>query len=120
MSPNGPKPPPNPSKPASGCALDAGMAEHVVGSAPLTVGEDAIRLVQLLEALLRAVIAVDVGVVLLRELAKGTLDLGVVRIARNAKDVVVVTLDRHCAADHTNWHSVTPSANHPGAVDSAA
>ena len=92
-------------EPARRRALHPGVAEHVVGAAALAVREDAVRLVELLEALLGAVAGVDVGMVALREATEGTLDLGVVRVARDAEDVVVVALHGHGVADSTNWHS---------------
>ena len=65
--------------PARGAgAADARPAEHVVGLAPLGVAEDLVGLVDLLEAVLRGGIRVDVRVPLLGELAEGALDLGVV------------------------------------------
>ena len=69
MSPNGPNPPPKPSNPPRRCAVDAGVAEHVVRAAALSVREHPVRLVELLEALLGAVAVVDVGMMLLRQLA---------------------------------------------------
>ena len=87
--------------------LDAGVPEHVVRRAPLAIGEHPVRLVQLLEARLGPVIRVDVGMVPLREAPERTLDLGVVGIAADAQDLVVVTLHGHGGQDHTNWHSTT-------------
>ena len=91
-------------------AIDAGVPEHVVCAAALPIGQDAVGLVQLLEALLGAVVAIDVGVVLLRQAPEGALDLGLVRVAGDTEHVVVVALHRHGVADHTNWHSATASA----------
>jgi hypothetical protein len=87
------------------------VAEHVVRGAALAIGENTVCLVQLLEARLGAVVLVDVGMVLLRETPKGALDLGVIGLAPDAEDVVVVTLHGHGGQDHTNWHSLVASAS---------
>ena len=111
MSPNGPNPPPNPSKPPAAAPSTPAWPNMSYAAAALPVRQDAVRLVQLLEALLGAVVLVDVGVVLLREAPERPLDLGVVGVARHTEHVVVVALHGHSVADHTNWHSVAASAS---------
>ena len=88
--------PPNPSNPAraAGTAIDAGPPERVVARPPLGIGQDLVRLVDLLEALLGRRIGVDVRVPLLGQLAEGALDLGVGRCPLDAEDHVEVALCR--------------------------
>src|SRR3989449_320716 len=70
--------------------------DRVVALALLGIGEDLVRLVDLLEALLGARVLVDVRVVLARELPVGLLDVVGRGVLRNAKGLVVVlVLDRH-------------------------
>src|SRR5438128_6075000 len=66
-------------------------AEPVEVRALLGVGQDGVRLADLLEALLAVLVArVAIGVVLHRELPVGLLQLGVRRAAWNAEDLVIV------------------------------
>ena len=89
MSLNPPKPPSNPAPPAAR-AVDPGRAEHVVALACLWVGQDLVRLVDLLEALLRLRGRVDIRVPLLGKLAERALQLGVGRSALDPQDLVVI------------------------------
>src|SRR6185312_3154217 len=79
---------------ARGPAIDAGTAEHVVALAPLRVRQDLVRLAGLLESVRGSGVLVDVGMPLLRELAERALDLGVRRLARDAEDLIQITLGR--------------------------
>ena len=95
MSEKPPKPA-APSKPPSvPVPRDARPAEHVVRLPALRVGQDLVRLVDLLEARLRLGILVDVGVPLLGEPAEGALDLGVVGSPLDAQHLVVVAFGCH-------------------------
>ena len=74
-------------------AVDAGMAELVVAAALAGVGQHRVGLGRLLEAFLGPGVArVPVGVILERQLAVGALDLLLVRGARDAQNLVVVSL----------------------------
>src|SRR3990172_5270623 len=78
-----------------GHTLNAGMAETVIRGAPLLVGKDGVGLVDLLEALLRAVVLVDVGVELL-----GQAPISATKLVRRGapadfEDFVVVALGGH-------------------------
>src|SRR4030095_7607212 len=64
--------------------------DRVIPLALLRVGEDLVGLVDLLEALLRLGLLVDVRMVLARELAGRLLDLLGARILRDAECLVVV------------------------------
>src|SRR5207253_2981280 len=77
--------------------LDPGVAELVVGLALLRVGENVVRLLYFLELLggRGAVALVHVRVILAGELAVRLLDLVRTRAARNAQDVVIISLC-HC------------------------
>ena len=73
-------------------AVDAGVAEAVVGGALLLVGEDHIGLVDFLEprgGVLAPVIAV--GMVLHRQLAEGGFQTGVVSATVYAQDLVIIS-----------------------------
>ena len=78
--------------------VDPGRPEHVVRLAALRVGQDLVRLVDLLEALVGPRVAVDVRVPLLGQLAEGALDVRVGRGAGHAQDGVVVAFGRHASA----------------------
>ena len=91
----GPEPATESVEPAGAGAVHAGVSEHVVGLAPLAVRKDPIGLVELLEAILRSIALVDVGVMALRGATKRTTDLVVGGAALDAQDLVVVALDRH-------------------------
>src|SRR5664280_1587947 len=78
--------------------VDPGRPEHVVRLAALRVGQDLVRLVDLLEALVGPGVAVDVRVPLLGQLAEGALDLRIARGAGYAEDRVVVAFGRHSLA----------------------
>ena len=68
------------------------VAVAVVDLAALGVGEDLVGLGGLLELLLGLrVVRVDVGMQLARELAEGLLDLHLVRVARDAEDLVGIS-----------------------------
>ena len=54
-------------------AIDAGPPERVVARPPVRIGQDLVRLVDLLEAFLGLGLRVDVGMPLLGELAEGAL-----------------------------------------------
>ena len=71
---------------------EPGMAEAVVGVAALRIREHLVRLGDLLEAFGRIRLARDIRVELARELPEGALDLVVVGVARDAQQLVVVTL----------------------------
>ena len=101
-------------------AVDAGVPEHVVRLPALAIRQDAIRLVELLEALLRPVAGVDVGVMALRRTAEGALDLLVGGAALDAEHLVIVALDRHGAGEYTDWHSRTQSASQGSLAEPAA
>ena len=81
-----------PAREALGAALRGGMAEAVVHGAALRVGEDLVRLVDLLEAGLGFGRLIAVRVELHRQAAEGLLDLVGARAAREAEQVVVVLL----------------------------
>src|SRR6185436_1230993 len=66
-------------EPGAGGAIDARLAEGVVPLPTIRVGQDLVRLVDLLEPLLGGRFIVHVRVPLLGELAEGALDLGVGR-----------------------------------------
>src|SRR6185503_7595282 len=77
-------------------ALHAGVAELVVARALLGVGEDLVRLGNLLEGGLGALVpGIAVGVVLQRELAVRLLDVVRGCVPRNPEHAVVVALVRH-------------------------
>ena len=76
-------------------AAHAGPAEHVVRLSALGIGEDLVRLVDLLEARVCLGILADVRMVLLGELPEGALDLGVARTTRDAKHLVEIPLGHH-------------------------
>jgi hypothetical protein len=69
----------------------------VVELALLSVGENVVGFLQLLEALFRRLVAgVEVGVMLARELAIRRLDVAIARAAPDAQHLVVVSrLDCH-------------------------
>ena len=75
----------------------SGRAEHVVGLAALWVGQDLVRLVDLLEPKVGAGLRVDVRVGLLGEPAEGALDLGVRGIPRHAQDHIEISFRGHRA-----------------------
>ena len=79
-------------------AVDPGRPEHVVGLAALWIGQDLVRLVDLLEALVGPGVAVDVRVPLLGQLAEGALDLRVAGGAGHTENRVVVAFGRHSPA----------------------
>ncbi len=71
-------------------------AETVVALALLGIREHLVGLAQLLEAVLRVPLAIEIGVVLARELAVRPADLVLARAAGNAENLVVVlVLDCH-------------------------
>src|SRR5690606_26406662 len=76
-------------------APDAGMAEAVVGRALGLVGEDFVRLADLLELLVGAVFGTDVGVILAGQPAIRFLDLFFCRRAWDAQHVIVVAFICH-------------------------
>ena len=82
---------------AGGRTLDSGVAEHVVRRATLPIRQHPVRLVQLLESILRAVVLVDVGVMLLGEATECPLDLGIVGVSGDPEHLVVVTFHGHGA-----------------------
>src|SRR4029078_11515608 len=87
------------------------LAEAVVELALLGVAEHLIRLGDLLEAILRARVLVDVRMVLARELPVRLADVLGARTARDAEGlVVVVEADRH-----PRQGGVVFSPPHPGA-----
>src|SRR5439155_17492052 len=98
-------------------ATGAHLAHTVVGGALLLITEDVVRGGDLLEPLLGLGVAgVRIGVVLLRELPIGLLDLGRGRVLGHAEDLVVVLLEP-LAADllgHLQLTSFRP-APPPGA-----
>jgi len=72
------------------------VPETVVLLALFGVGEDRVRLVDLLEPVLRGlVVGVPVGVVLESELAERLLEVVEAALPGNAEDLVVVALRRH-------------------------
>ena len=82
-------------------ATDPRPAEHVVALAAVRVGQHLVRLVDLLEALLRRRVRVDVGVPLLGELAERPLDLGIGSAPFHAEDGVVVEFGCHSTEKDT-------------------
>jgi hypothetical protein len=78
-------------------APDPRRAEHVVRLAALRVGQDLVRLVDLLEPNVGADGSVDVRMGLLGELAEGALDLGVRGIPRHAEHHVEISFRGHRA-----------------------
>ena len=90
-------------------ATDPGPAEHVVALAAIRVGQHLVRLVDLLEALLRRGVRVDVGVPLLGELAERPLDLGVGGAPFHAEDGVVVEFGGHSTVKDTRGRPRTRS-----------
>ncbi len=76
-------------------AIDTGGAEAIVAAALLRVGEHLVGASDLLEATLRALRLVAVGVVLHRELAESALDLVLRGLAGYAQHLVEVVLGRH-------------------------
>ena len=77
---------------AGAAALQAGVAEAVVGGPFLPVAEHAIGFGGFLEPLLRVgIVGVAVGVVLQRLLAVGALDLRVARALANTKNFVIIS-----------------------------
>jgi hypothetical protein len=83
------------------CRAEPGPPEHVVRLPALGIGEDLVRLVDLLEAIVRLVGLVDIGVPRLGELAEGALDVRVARATGNAEHVVVVAFGRHATSKDT-------------------
>jgi hypothetical protein len=80
----------------AGRSAEPGVAVGVVTLPLLGVAEDAVRLRRLLEPVLGFLVAgVPVGMVLEGQLPVGRLDLGVRRVPRHAKDLVVVASSRH-------------------------
>src|SRR4029078_3969417 len=73
--------------------------EHVVGLAALSIRQDLVGLVDLLEALGGARLRVHVRVPLLRQLAERLLDVGVGGGPLDAEDHVVVELGGHVRAE---------------------
>ena len=72
-------------------AVDAGMAETIVGRALLGIGEDRIGLVDLLEPAGRFLApAIAVGVVLHGELTERRLERSFVRAPFHAEDLVII------------------------------
>ena len=90
-------------------ATDTGPAEHVIALSAVRVGQHLVRLVDLLEALLRRRVRVDVGVPLLGELAERPLDLGVGGAAFHAEDGVVVEFGGHSTVKDTRGRRRTRS-----------
>jgi hypothetical protein len=81
-------------------ALVAAVArrpEHVVRLAPLRIGQDLVGLIDLLEALVGAGLAVDVRMRLLGELPEGALDLRVRGVPPDAEDRVEIAFRGHPA-----------------------
>ena len=89
-----PPKPPNGSKPPS---AGSRVPEHVIGLPALRVGQHLVRLVDLLEAGVRLLGGIHVGVPLLGELAERALYVLVRGSAGHAQDVVVITLGGHLA-----------------------
>src|SRR4051812_6345012 len=83
-----------PRTPAGRTAIDTRASERVVARPALRVGQDLVRLVDLLEPLLRFGIAVDVRVPLLGGLAERGLDLGVGGGPLDAEDHIEVAFGR--------------------------
>ena len=74
-----------------------GPPDHVVDLAPLRVRENLVGLVDLLEAIDRARLGADVRVPLLRELAEGAFDRGIVGVPLHTEDLVVTAFGCHLA-----------------------
>src|SRR5580658_125387 len=80
------------SEAAAALTVDARVAEAIVVGPLLRVGEDLVRLVDLLEVSLGGDFVLgDVGMILARQLAIGALDRMFVGVTRDAEDVVVVS-----------------------------
>jgi hypothetical protein len=78
---------------SSANAADAGMAEAIVETAFLAIGENRVGLGRLLELFLGLFVPrVAIRMVLQRELAVRALDLLIGRIPLDAQDFVIVTL----------------------------
>jgi hypothetical protein len=78
---------------AGGMRVDAGMAELVVGGALLPVGQHLVGFLRLLEVLLGlGVVRIAIRMPLHGELAIRALEIGVARVAIDAKNLVVVAL----------------------------
>ena len=95
-------------------APDSRPAEHVVALAAVRVGQHLVGLVDLLEALLRRGVRVDVGVPLLGELAERSLDLGIGGAPFHAEDGVVVEFGGHSTVKDTRGRPRTRSG--PGSL----
>jgi len=92
------------SKPPPATETDAGVTEGVVAPPFVGIAEHAVCLGGLLEALLRALVpGILVGMVLEREPSIGRLDFLLGGAARNAEDLVVISLfaDRHVVLSGT-------------------
>src|SRR5206468_924593 len=89
----GAAPTPRPALRAGEVGVDAGLAELIVSSPLVLVGQDGIGSLQLLELRLGSLIAfVLIGVMLLGKPAIGPLDLVGVSIAGDAEDFVVIAI----------------------------
>jgi hypothetical protein len=100
--------PPAPGTGPTAALLERGVAELVVGGALLVVLEDVVGLVDLLELLLRGLVArVAVRVMLHGELAERLLDVVAGGAPRNSKHVIkialrhLVSFQSHCAPETT-------------------
>ena len=84
-------------------AADAGVAEPVVRTTPLRVGQHLVRLRDGAKPPLRVGLAAHVRMELAREPPERALDLRVARVARDAEELVVVLLRRrHQDAPYTS------------------
>ncbi len=86
-------------------ALGPCGAELVVAPALRRIGEDLVGTRDLLEPLLIGRVGVHVGVQRARELAVGGLDLGRLRIARDAEDLVQIADRCHRSMPRAPWRS---------------
>src|SRR6266571_4762356 len=84
-------------------------AEAIVLSAAVGIGQNAVRLLRLLEALLGLLVAlVAVGMVLHRQLTEGLLDVRLARAAPDTEDLVVIA--RHYATFSSGAAATVTSA----------
>ena len=80
---------------------ETGLPRNVVDLPALGIGEDLVRLVDLLEPFGGGGFGADVRMPLLRQLAKGALDVRVGGAALDAEDLVVGTLGGHLVKKDT-------------------